>query len=87
MHHALRDVNRQFDKALCVIRVYSPASYWDVDNRAYKYIIDSLRYNKLIKDDRQNYLSFMVLGEMDKEHPRTEIYIMERPKTLNFLPE
>jgi hypothetical protein len=87
MHHALKNVDRRFDKVLCVIRVYSPASYWDVDNRAYKFIIDSLRYNKIIKDDRQKYLSFMVIGELDKVNPRTEIFIMEHPETINFIPD
>ncbi len=86
MHQALKDVNKQFDKVLCVIAVYCPTPYWDVDNRAYKYIIDSLRHNRIIPDDKHSNLSFMVIGGVDRESPRTEIYILKHPNDiLNLL--
>lgn len=87
MHYALRDLNVKFDKVLCVIKVYNPADYWDTDNRAYNIIINSLRYNKIIPDDRHKYLSFAVIGAMDYENPRTEIYIAKHPENELFFIE
>ena len=78
MHRALSQVDRKFDKVFCIIKVFNPAPYWDVDNRAYKIILDSLRYNQLIKDDNCNYMSFMIDGEVDRVNPRTEVYLFER---------
>lgn len=79
MHKALKDIETQYEKILCVIKVFSPAHYWDVDNRTYSIIINSLRYNKIIPDDKFNNLSFMVMGDIDKDNPRTEIYLLEHP--------
>lgn len=79
MHKALKDIETQYKKILCVIKVFSPAHYWDVDNRTYSIIINSLRYNKIIPDDKFNNLSFMVMGDIDKDNPRTEIYLLEHP--------
>lgn len=84
MRHAFSKKKRQFKKILCIINVVSPADYWDVDNRAYKIIIDSLRYNQLIPDDANRYLSFMVTNEIDFDDPRTEIYVLEHPENLLF---
>ncbi len=84
MHKALQDVETQYEKILCVIKVFSPAHYWDVDNRTYSIIINSLRYNKIIPDDKFNNLSFMVMGDIDKDNPRTEIYLLEHPEDPLF---
>jgi hypothetical protein len=84
MHKALKDVDRQYEKVLCVIKVFSPAYYWDVDNRTYSIIINSLRYNQIIPEDRFNNLSFLVMGDIDKNNPRTEIYLLEHPKDPLF---
>lgn len=88
MYYALDEVNWQSDKVLCVIKVISPADYWDTDNRAYKFIIDSLRYKKIIPNDIHTNLSYMVVGgEIDRKNPRTEIYIVKHPTNpLFFLP-
>lgn len=82
MHYAFSQKKKQFQKILCIINIVCPADFWDVDNRAYKIIIDSLRYNRLIPDDKHKYLSFMVTSEIDKENPRTEIYVIEHPENL-----
>ena len=84
MHKALKDVKTQYGKILCVIKIFSPAHYWDVDNRTYSIIINSLRYNKIIPDDKFNNLSFMVMGDIDKDNPRTEIYLLEHPEDPLF---
>jgi len=80
MTHALRGIDWHTDKLLCVIKVISTASYWDTDNRAYKFIIDSLRYNQIIPNDTHNNISYLVIGgEIDKENPRTEIFLLKHP--------
>jgi len=88
MNHALKDVNTTFNKLLCVIKIYSPATFWDTDNRSIKVVLDSLRYNRIIPDDRSQFLTHMIIGEVDRENPRTEIYLLEHPENpLWFLPE
>jgi len=82
MHKALKDVNITFEKAICVITVYTTAYYWDVDNRVYKYIIDSLRLNQIIPNDKHDNLSFMVMGGIDRENPRTEILLVKHPENI-----
>jgi hypothetical protein len=84
MHHAFSKTDKKFNKILCIINVVCPANHWDVDNRAYKIIIDSLRYNQLIPNDTNKYLSFMVTSEVDIDDPRTEIYVIEHPENLIF---
>jgi len=85
MSEALRKINRKFDTLLVVIVLYLPVGYvWDVDNRPYKMIIDTLRYNHIIPDDGWDKLSFMVIGKTDKDNPRTEIYLTEMPKKDNW---
>ena len=84
---SLKGIERSFDKALIVIQIYSPAPYWDVDNRSFKVIIDALKYQKLISDDTSNKMAFMVIGEVDPDHPRTEIYVREMPKKAKWFLE
>lgn len=79
MHYAFGKTAKRFDKPLCVIKVCHPDVYWDVDNRAYQIIINSLRYNKMVSNDQHAHVSFMVIGERDHDHPRTEIYLLEHP--------
>lgn len=89
MFYALKDIDWQAEKVLCVIKVISTATYWDTDNRSYKFIIDSLRYKQIVPEDTHNHLSYLVVGgEIDKENPRTEIYIVKHPEDpLFFLPQ
>ncbi|OPZ90999.1 MAG: hypothetical protein BWY74_02112 [Firmicutes bacterium ADurb.Bin419] len=79
MYKALKDIKIQYQKVLCVIKIFSPANHWDVDNRTYRIIIDSLRYGKIIPNGKCNSVSFMVMGNIDKDNPRTEIYLLEHP--------
>lgn len=78
IRRALLDVNIRFKSALVVIEVYSPyPGLWDTDNRAFSMIINGIRYMKVIPDDSHQYMSFMVIGKLDKEDPRTEIFVLE----------
>lgn len=79
MKFAFNGVEHKYNRLLCVINVCAKAAYWDVDNRARKIIIDSLRHNRLIPDDRIKYLTCILEGEYDWHNPRTEIYLMECP--------
>lgn len=79
-------VNLHFQKAFCIIRCYVPRNIaQDVDNIAYKIILDGLRYTKIINDDTWKQMSFMVDGDIDRENPKTEIYVMEYSKIMSFL--
>jgi len=75
----LLDKDIYFEKALCIIVTYLPREGWDVDNRGYKIIIDALRYARVITNDTFRELAFMVIGDVDPENPRTEIYVREFP--------
>lgn len=82
----VRAVNRLgsipvFKKAFCVIVPYLPAGGWDVDNIAYKYILEGVRY-AVLDGDTYDKLSFAVIGAVDKDHPRTELYIAEAPESI-----
>jgi len=77
---ALSEINIKFSQALCIIAIYSPVKKnWDTDNRAYSYIINAVRLSHIIEDDNSKYLTFMVVGQIDFEYPRTEIYLLEQP--------
>ncbi|MCL6477038.1 MAG: hypothetical protein K6T65_01350 [Peptococcaceae bacterium] len=73
-------IDISFERALCIISVYSSRNGdWDVDNRAYKVIPDALRIAGKIKNDDCHNLTIMVTGGLDKEYPRTEIFVVENP--------
>ncbi|SHE96185.1 hypothetical protein SAMN02745218_01145 [Desulfofundulus australicus DSM 11792] len=77
---ALLPIDVHFEKAFCIIVIYVPGKVnWDVDNRYYKFIIDAIRFARIIDDDNCQRLSFMVIGGVDPENPRTEIYIVNQP--------
>lgn len=80
MHYAFSKTNKRFNKTMCVIKICHPGVYWDVDNRAYQIIINSLRYNNIVPNDQYAHVSFMVTGETDRKNPRTEIYLLEHPE-------
>lgn len=78
IRRALLDINIRFKSALIIIEVYSPYSgAWDVDNRAFSIVINAIRYMKIIPDDSYQHMTFMVAGKMDKERPRTEIFVLD----------
>ncbi|RJX20161.1 MAG: hypothetical protein C4575_07020 [Desulforudis sp.] len=72
-----KGANPTFEKALCHITVYHYLdTRWDIDNRAFKYLIDGLVCARVIPDDSWQYLTLMVTGKYDKERPRTEIALV-----------
>lgn len=77
----IKGMQPSFNRAHCIITVYLPRKVnWDVDNRAYKFIIDGLRYADVIDNDTADKLVFTVVGEVDKTNPRTEITVSEYRK-------
>ncbi len=72
------DVAVYYERALCSIKVYGQRDVgWDVDNRAINYIVNGLRMANVIPGDEWYNLSLILLGELDKENPRTEIRVTE----------
>lgn len=69
--------------ALCQIVTYVPVdTEWDVDNRVYKYVLDGLRYAGVLNTDSWENMAFMVVGRVDRENPRTEIYVLKPKQDL-----
>jgi len=82
-----KGINPFFDKAHCIITVYLPrsANSWDIDNRAFKFVIDGLRYGGVITDDSADKLALTVIGEVDKSYPRTEIIVVEHRLMMELI--
>lgn len=73
----------KFERALCVITVYTPKhTEWDVDNRAISMIINALRLTEVIPNDSWDRLSLLLCGGIDKKRPRTEITVVECPEKV-----
>jgi fructose-specific component phosphotransferase system IIB-like protein len=84
---ALRNIDIFFNRAICIITVYAPSDRdWDVDNRAYKVIPDAIELAGKIQKDTYHNLTLMVAGDVDKDNPRTEIYVIENPFEGHFFP-
>jgi len=77
---ALADFRFQFTRKLLVlIDTYFPFKQTtDHDNRQpiFKGIIDGIRYATSIPDDNFRYLEYWPRGEVDKNFPRTEIFLI-----------
>ncbi len=74
-----------FEKADCFIYPFVPHNREvDSDNMAYEIIINALRYNGIVPNDSIKELAFRVQGDIDKDNPRTEIYVF---KQRNFVEE
>ncbi len=70
-----------FERAICIIKMFTPKNIeWDVDNRAFHMIINALRATQVVKGDSWDKLSVILMGGVDKEKPRTEIYVAEHPE-------
>ncbi|MED0738532.1 hypothetical protein [Aneurinibacillus thermoaerophilus] len=76
-------------KHAVVLIVYYYPNYVirDGDNRAVKPLLDGIRYSRIIEDDNWKYLSFTVCGELDKQNPRTELYLFDLHKNIGLLAE
>lgn len=78
--NALRDLDLEIKylKAICLIVTYSPFKMrWDVDNRCYKFIIDGIRYSRILHDDDWKNMTVILAGSIDTQRPRTEVFIKE----------
>lgn len=70
--------NMVYEKVTIKIIAYLPKSYiWDVDNRAYSMIINAVRRAGIVKDDNYKNVQVVLTGNVDKENPRTEVYIQK----------
>lgn len=73
-----KDKGIRFNQAHCVIVSYIPRDCtWDVDNRVFKFIPDALKYTGIVATDSWSNMSVSIVGRVDKEAPRTEIYVTE----------
>lgn len=84
--YAKAGINVRFNHALCVIKIFHQlGAPWDVDNRVYKYIIDGIRYTKIIPDDSSEHLSYMVTGIANSKELKTEIFLMDFEKVKEIM--
>ncbi|WP_421070321.1 hypothetical protein [Pelotomaculum propionicicum] len=73
-----KDREIRFNQAHCIIVPYIPRDcIWDVDNRVFKFIPDALKYTGIVATDSWSNMSVSIIGGVDKENPRTEIYVEE----------
>jgi len=65
------------ETAFVAITFFIPvACAWDPDNYPVSHVINAVRYNHLVKDDSWKNITYMVMGEVDRKSPRTEITIL-----------
>ena len=70
--------NLAYEKTTIKIVAYLPYNYiWDVDNCAYSMIIDAVRRAGIVRDDSYKNVQVILTSAVDKENPRTEVYIQE----------
>jgi len=75
-----------FNTVFCYIKIFLPnTGPWDLDNRCIEFVINGIRYARLIKDDSAKYIKFLISGDIDKLNPRTEIYLTEAEKLLPII--
>ena len=80
------EVKPKFAKANTIIVVYVPHNrVVDPDNMAFELIMNALRYNEILKNDSIRETTFMVEGRVDKDNPRTEIYVQRYRDILTNL--
>jgi hypothetical protein len=79
------EVKYAFSKAFMVIVHYFPDdTARDLDNYAYKPVIDSIRMTKIIEDDNWQNLSLFTLGDR-AEKEKLELFIVPFRYTVEFL--
>lgn len=79
------NINVFYGRAFCLIKVSNKNNtYWDVDNLAYKYVIDALRAMVIVKDDNFKNLSLCIMGEKC-DYNKTEIVVLEHNHLDDFL--
>lgn len=90
--YAIRDaltrlgVEPKIKKADTLIISYVPHNrVVDPDNLAFELIMNALRFNRIINNDSIKETTFRVEGRVDKDNPRTEIYVYEYRDLLEEL--
>ena len=69
---------KPFDRAIVYITYFFPDNRRrDPDNYAGKMLLDGLTRGGVIVDDSFRHISLMLDGDIDREHPRTEIVVKE----------
>lgn len=78
--------NMRFDPAFCQIVTYVPRNAdYEPNNRVYNFIIDGLKYSGILISNWDK-MAFMVVGRVDKNYPRTEVYVSQPGQDLtNFI--
>lgn len=67
-----------FEKAMVTITYFfGDRRRHDADNYAGKYLLDGLTKAGVIVDDDLRHITTTIVGEYDKQHPRTEITVEE----------
>lgn len=78
--------NRQFVPGFCRFVLWLPtAGESDVDNRAIKLVIDGLRGCGVLAGDSWEHMGYMVVGGVDKDNPRTVVYVSQPAQDLTEL--
>lgn len=80
---------QQYDKAFIIIKYCVPSKHmlFDNDNRSNKYIIDGIRYSRIINgDDNFEHVSYAVLTKREETCPHTEVYIINHYDLTRKLP-
>ncbi|MDT3417157.1 hypothetical protein QO009_003052 [Brevibacillus aydinogluensis] len=81
-------IQRKFAPAFVLLAQYFPdMKIRDLDNRSKSFIFNGLRYSGLIQEDSWFKLSYMDCGFLDKENPRTEIWVCNQSDMFEVLEE
>jgi len=76
----------RYEKPFVLIHQYFPdLKIRDLDNRSKRFIFNGLRQGKIIIDDSWNKMEYMEMGSLDRDHPRTEIYLCESSNKIDLL--
>lgn len=79
--YAKSEIYVRFEHAFCLIKIYHKLNApWDVDNRVHKYIIDGIRYTRMIPDDSCKHLTYMVTGIPKSKEIKTEVLVIDYEK-------
>jgi hypothetical protein len=78
----------KFEKAMCFVAIYLPYHHpWDVDNRLTTYILNGIKYLRIVKDDDSKHIAYSIMGERSPDSSRTEIYVIDYKKYVLKLVE
>jgi len=76
----------EYEKAFVLIKVFFPnRKQKDLDNLEIKFVLDAIRYARLVPDDSWDHLTYLPLGDCDPTSPRTELLVMNWDKVEPIL--